>query len=116
MEVLETRRIRYRDRLAAQGREVQYWNGKHRLKYKPENSGRELLPAGPLQAFIRQRTNVMTIVELADLCELDDKAIHRILKSKFVTFDLADKILVCVDGPFIQDLYPQEYERLLEAA
>src|SRR4051812_27316091 len=26
MEVLETRRIRYRDRLVAQGREVQYWN------------------------------------------------------------------------------------------
>jgi hypothetical protein len=115
MEVLETRRLKHFDEKTSQGFTVNHATGKHRLRY-PIESKREMLPVGPLRDFVLQKVGrPFNIVELADRWKMDEKGVHRILRgSQYVTFDLADQILT-IEGLFVWDLYPKEYEEMLES-
>lgn len=116
MEVLETRRLRHFDVKTAQGITVKHANGKHRLKYPMETS-RELLPIGPIRQFVINRIGrPYTIVELGEKWGIGERAINRIIRAnEQITYELVDQILI-IEGFQVWDLYPEEYEQMLEKA
>jgi hypothetical protein len=125
MAFLENKRMRYQEKLAREGKEIQPVN-QWRLKYPPNNSY-ETLPVGPMQEWIRSKleTAYGTPTELARACQLFDsegapdvRRISSILDPKkgVITFSSVDYILTREGSTFIWDLYPKEYESLLDAA
>jgi hypothetical protein len=114
MEVLEVRRMRHHDRRASQGLPSYPEQGKHRLRFKGQDK-REMLPVGPIREFVLKRIGrPYTIVELGERWGVGERAVNRILRgSEKTTFELIDQILT-IEGYFVWDFYPKEYEEMLE--
>jgi hypothetical protein len=115
MEVLEVRRMKHHDRRASQGLPSYPEQGRHRLRFR-ETDKREMLPVGPIREFVLKRIGrPYTIVELGERWGIGERGINRIIRgSQSTTFELVDRILT-IEGFFVWDLYPKEYEEMLKA-
>lgn len=119
ISVLEERRFRYRDRQLARGLEPKPQLGVARLRYPPsEVAKKEALPIEPIHEWVKRKAKIFGNLELAKLCGVNERVVTRILRKEYseINFSTVDEMLTNEGSTFIWDLYPQEYERLLEVA
>jgi hypothetical protein len=117
--VLEERRFRYRDKQFAKGIEPKPQLGIGRLKYPLSQRRKERLPIEPLSEWAIKRAKAYGGNKgLAEYCGVDERTITRIVHKEYpeINFSTVDEILTNEGSTFIWDIYPNEYERLLEVA
>lgn len=116
---LEERRIRYHDDRRRRGLKCYPQKGVRSLAFPEKENRRELLPVGPISEWVTQKAKVYGgNKQLAKYCGVDERTITRLASKEYseTTFALVDEILTREGSTFIWDLYPVEYEKLLEVA
>lgn len=118
--LLEERRFKYRDMQIARGIEPKPQLGIGRLRYPLDPvKKREALPIAPIRDWVIQKAKVYGgYRELSVHCGVYERTITRIVGREHsdINFSTVDEILTNEGSTFIWDLYPDEYERLLEVA
>jgi hypothetical protein len=124
-EYLEMRRLQGHMRRERAGKKRVPSRGVKQLKFPQSGkpifapNDKEKFPIGPISEWVEEKVKqVGSKYELAKICGVDEKQIRRIAErgGDEVSFALVDQMLTAEGSIFIWDLYPDEYEKLVDAA